>query len=82
MTKLRCVRGEEHAGADELLDLAPSAGRRALFEPGGEGRIGDKRSVERRIEIAGRDGVACRPCLAQSVAMPLVRLATAPFVAV
>ena len=72
----RRVGGEEDAGADQLLDLAPAAGRGALFQPGGEVRIGD----QRRRSAASRNSPARWRCIAardfaQSVAMPLVRFA-------
>lgn len=78
----RRLRGQEDAGTDQLVDLAPAPCRGALLEPAGELRIRDQGGIERRVEIAGCDGVALQPVPAQSVAIPLVRLPTAPLVAV
>ncbi len=78
----RRMGGEEDAGAGQFFDFAPAAGGGAFFEPGGKILVGDERGVQRRGEVAGGDGVALQAVFAQSAAMPLVRLPTAPLVAV
>ncbi len=42
----RGVAREVHHGPDELLDPAPALGRRALTQPGVEGRVGRQRLVQ------------------------------------
>ena len=49
------VGGEEDRRADEFLDVAPTAERRAAGEPGGEFLVLDKRLVELGAEIARRE---------------------------
>src|SRR5262245_24645280 len=43
--------------ADQFVDIAPSAGRRPLFEPGRKGGIVDQRLVQWGLEIARRDRI-------------------------
>src|SRR6185437_10479460 len=78
----RCISGQKHRSADQLVDIAPARSWRPLFEPCREGGIINQRLVQRCLEIAGAIALTCRPCFAQSVHMPRVRLRIAPFVAV
>src|SRR5882757_2370253 len=53
----RRLAGQEHCGADQLLDVAPAPSGCSLFEPAREFRIVDQRLVERGLEIAWRNRI-------------------------
>ena len=50
----RSLAGQEHGGADQFVDVSPTAGRRPLFEPAREFWIVDQRLVERGLEVTRR----------------------------
>ena len=58
------VGGKEDRRADQFLDQAPAAGRRALGEPGGELRVGDE-GVQDIVRPADA-GTACVGCHAST----------------
>ena len=78
----RSVAGQEDGGADQFVDVSPTAGRRPLFEPAREFWIVDQRLVERGLEVTRRDRIDLQPISGQSAHIPRVRFFTAPFVAV
>jgi hypothetical protein len=48
---------QEDGRADQLVELAPAAGRSAFLQPGGKFRIADRCLVQRGLEITGRDRI-------------------------
>src|SRR6185312_5536211 len=53
----RCISGQKHRSADQLVDIAPARSWRPLFEPCREGGIINQRLVQRCLEIARRDRI-------------------------
>ena len=71
-------RGEEDDGAFKLFDITPAAGRRALFEPGGELGVLHQRLCEFSVEIARPKAVDLDAVFRQLNTHALVSILSAP----
>ena len=59
--EVRRRRGQEDQRADQVLQLTPPAGRRALADPRAELLVGDQRIVELGVEVARPEAVDLDP---------------------